>query len=291
MADESTESNEVVEASAEEIAEAKQLGWADEASWRGKKEDWVDAKEFLRKGKEVLPMLQRNYERVRQELQAKEAAFQALQGDTKAIKASLAALEASAAEDAAAQVEAAKAEMRAQLTEALRDGDHAGAAELTEKIASLGQPKEKKEPAAGGDDKGDVRQLQIPPEVQAWYRSNPEFTSSPRHIALANGIAAELRGKGSPLSGAAFLDAVAEEVEKVLGPVRSGHSKVGAGNGGGGRSGGGGGGNAKSYADLPADAKAACDKMSSRLVGENRKFKTNDAWRKSYVAEYFKEAK
>ena len=62
-------------------------------------------------------------------------------------------------------------------------------------------------------------------------------------------------------------------------------SKVEAGRTGGGASGGGG----KSYNDLPADAKAACDGYNNTLVGKGRLHPDIESWRKAYAADYFRE--
>lgn len=271
----------------QEIADAKAMGWAEQSEWRGRAEDWVDAKTFLERGRTVMPILQRNNERLLAEHRARDAQIVQLQNELKAQAASLEALEKSAAADAAAQVEAARAELRLELEEALRDGDHKAAAKITEDIANLKvEEKPTEEKSATKDGGADPSQL--PPEIIAWYGRNKEFAASPRHVALAQGVMQELLAGGETLRGAALLDKVADEVEKILTPVRQ-HGRVGSGNGGGGRSGGGGGGGGgKGYSDLPADAKAACDRMAPRLVGPNRAHKDEASWRASYAREYFK---
>jgi len=44
---------------------------------------------------------------------------------------------------------------------------------------------------------------------------------------------------------------------------------------------------AKSYAALPAEAKAACDAEVNRFVGPGKKYQTADAWRARYAEIYF----
>lgn len=147
------------------------------------------------------------------------------------------------------------------------------------------------------------------PVFVAWKAENPWFGTDPVRTSLATGIGQQIRqtADGKTLQGRAFFDRVSEEVNKFFdihrqaagggGSNGNGTSKVegaGGGNGaGGGGSGGGsgsGGGNGSSasqtYASLPADAKAACDKFALTLVGEGRAFKTIDDWRKHYVKQY-----
>ena len=49
---------------------------------------------------------------------------------------------------------------------------------------------------------------------------------------------------------------------------------------------GGGGGTTKTYADLPPEAKQACENFAKKLVGPGRAYKTVEEWRKAYVARY-----
>ena len=47
------------------------------------------------------------------------------------------------------------------------------------------------------------------------------------------------------------------------------------------------GGRGRSFADLPADARDACDRQGRKLVGEGRAFKDMNAWRSYYVNLYY----
>ena len=87
----------------------------------------------------------------------------------------------------------------------------------------------------------------------------------------------------------AILEEAGQRVEEFLeGTPSGGSSKALGGNGGTGRSGGGGGGPAgKSYSDLPADAKAYCEKSAGRFVGPGKRYKDVDSWRKGYAKSYF----
>lgn len=271
-------------------AEAREMGWSDKDNWRGKPEDWMDAKTFVERGRQILPIVQARNESLTREVNANRTRLAQVEGALRAANTAIEALQEAHEEDTKEQVEAARAELRQQLAAASRDGDHDQVAELTDKMTQLNTA------AADADDKkGDRRdnrqppqRTEMPPEIQQWYRQNPDFMNSRRHIALANIVADELRQEGEASTGTMFLDKVAERVEKELGKAGRGVTRVGAGNGGSGR-------NEdrsnlrKGYSDLPADAKEACDRMAKRLVGENRKHKDINSWRAAYATKYFEE--
>ena len=88
--------------------------------------------------------------------------------------------------------------------------------------------------------------------------------------------------------GRTFLDkvavATANEISR-LGGTRV-QAKVEASKGG---STGNGGTRGKTYADLPADAKAACASFERDLVGPNRRYKTVAEWHTAYATQHFQE--
>lgn len=272
--------------SAEEIAEAKALGWKEASEWKGDISKHIDARTFLEKGKHILPFVQANAKRLGGEVESLQAQLRASQEAIKAANTAIAALEESHAADVAEQVEAARRDIKAQLAAASRDGDHEQVAELTDKLTQLNTAdKDAGGDGEGKDDKPPAPQLH--PEAIAWYRDNVEFVQDPRRMALANAESILLRQEGDKSVGKEFLEKVAQRVETILGGARKA-GKVEGGNGGTGR-GSDGGGTGKTYADLPAEAKKACDKLAARLVGPNRAHKDIASWRKSYATQYFQE--
>ncbi len=280
------EENEVTEA---EIQEAKGLGWADEGSWKGPKEQWVDARTFLEKGRHVLPIMAERNKQLKGQVDSLTGRLTAAEAAVQAANAAIAAIQESQEADVKEQVEEARKELKAQLAAASREGDHDQVADLTDQLTRLNTAEDSadddkdKGKGKGGNTAGSVIPA-LHPEMVQWFKDNPTFMGSQRHVALANVIAQEMRNDGDARVGKLFMDDVATEVEKTLGTVRQ--SKSEAGNGGGGRRGGGGEAG-KSFADLPADAKEACDRQAKRLVGPNRAHKDLDSWRKSYAKQYF----
>jgi len=134
----------------------------------------------------------------------------------------------------------------------------------------------------------------VPKFLQEWAAENPWYNSDPRRRSLAIGIAEDLRRNNEPSTGRAFFDLVADEVNKVM-PFRKSvdedgtptPSRVASSRGSG--SAGGGAPRAKSYGDLPVDAKAACDADAKRFAGPGKRYKTVDEWRNNYATIYFKD--
>lgn len=263
--------------------EAALMGWTAKEEFKGNPDKWVDAAAFVEKGKQILPILQKNNERLMGTVSQLTGQISALDGSLKAANAAIEALQESHSEDVKAQVEEAKARLRTELAEASRAGDHERVAEVTEKMTELRTAE-----AAPVEKKDVVKPPQkfVPSqEMRVWMDKNADFMLNPRKVALGNAVAAEFKAKGDTRTGPAFMDAVREEVELDLagGRQRGGDGKVEASRGGGNRSGG-----EKTYADLPADAKAACDAQATKLVGANRAHKDQASWRASYVKQYFK---
>ena len=267
-----------------EVKEARTMGWVPREEFKGVQDHWIDAKTFLDRGRHVLPILQSNNQKLLGQLQSVSQKVSSLETSLQAANAVIDALQSSHDEDVKAQVADARKELRADLAKASREGDHEAVAELTDKLTELRAAEE----TPGKVKKEKETEPQIPQDVRDWYAKHPEFTASPRKIALANAIAYELRQGGNTTTGPVFLDQVAEEVDKAL-TGTAGASKVSGGNGGAGRSEVGGGASGKTYSDLPAEAKAACEKMAPRLVGANRAHKDVASWRKSYTEQFFAE--
>jgi hypothetical protein len=202
-----------------------------------------------------------------------------------AANATIAALEKSHETDVQERVAAARKELKAELTKASRDGDHEAIVDLTEKLVELNTVEKKEEKKEKKEERKEERPA-VDPVFTNWCQLHPEFVKNPRKVALANAVSDELRQKGDLSTGMEFLDKVAEEVEKVLGG--NSHSRVSGGDGGSGR-GSSGTEPSKTYADLPKEAKDACESMASRLVGAKRAHKDINSWRESYARQFWEQ--
>jgi len=271
----------VSQASAEEQQEARSMGWIPPEKFKGDPEKYVDATEFIRRGKEIIPILESNNQKLKRELDALRSESTETRKALEKANEALEEINVRHSVETQKAVEKAREELKAQLAEASREGDHAGVAELTDKLTQLNVALPEEKPA-----KVEAKPFVPGPELVAFQQEFEWFGKDRRKTALVFGIAEELRMEGvSP--GAPFLARLTEEVKKELGdknPPRE--SKVDGGNGEArttGRT------NGKSYSDLPADAKAACDADAKQFVGKNRKYPDMNAWRKSYAEIYFRE--
>lgn len=174
------------DSSPEEIEEAKSLGWKSPAEWKGSppKNGFVKAKEYVERGKTVLPIvraenakLQKELTEARQELkdfrEQQSRTFASLQRmSTNALKRQRDQLEEkyATAIDAAAEVgdKAAVGKLRKEEKEALKEFDE----EAAEKTAE-----------AKDDDKG--KKQELPAEITAWVKENQWFEDDDAMKAVA----------------------------------------------------------------------------------------------------------
>lgn len=275
-------------ATAEEIAEAREMGWVPKEQWKGLGgAEWLDAKEFLERGRNLMPVLAATNRRLKSEQAADRARMEELERTSRAQAAALAALQEESAEDAEAQRVATVAELKTKIAEAARNGDFDQVAEATAQLAEIAQkPTEK--PATTTQQQG-PSQAEVE-ALKTWFDENPDYKvpGSPKEL-IARGISEQLRARGDRRVGVAFVQAVAEETEAYMArhfPGGGTVSRVAGSNGGTGRgttqtSG------QKTYADLPPDAKEYCERSARRFVGEGKKYKTAEAWRAGYAKQYF----
>lgn len=268
--------------------EARGMGW----NPHHKGDNFITAKDFVDRGKNILPIVQATNERLRGELAEVSAQAASTASQLKAVQASQAALEEGREADLAEARKQERVAVKAELARASEAGDHAAVADATDDLTRINaEEAEAKRLAAeriaatgndsvNGVDRGDRRPA---PEVMSWLKANPDFARDPEKIALGNVIGAKLKQEQPELKGAAFLDEVATRVEKRLG----GNGLPSKVEGGGARWGGGGNGSGKSYNDLPADAKAVCDRQAAKFVGANRAHKDVASWQRAYTTQYF----
>ena len=134
-------SEENIEVGGNEAIEQEALsqGWVPEERWTGKPEEWTDAETFVRRGREINPILRKSLERER----AKTAKLEA---DLAEVRSVVNDLTTNAAEREKLIYERAQADLKSQLKEARREGDFDRAAEVEDALDTLraNPPKEPK---------------------------------------------------------------------------------------------------------------------------------------------------
>lgn len=266
---------------------AREMGWRPQAEFRGDQSKWVDAETFVSRGENFIPILRADREKLRGEVAETKAALTETQQLLKASQEAIAELQRYHSEDTARQVEKAKKDLVKQLREARDNGDVEAEVEIQDELSKIRTAQAAPAPAPKPAAPATPPAPATDPEQAAWLEANTWFKTSPRLRGLAMGVAEELRSKNASLKGKAFYDAIDEEMAEYLDPPTRGADKVGGGRGPSGGSGGGSGGRQKTYADLPSDAKAACDQYASKLVGPGRAHKDLASWQAQYAKDYF----
>jgi hypothetical protein len=281
------EQAEVLESAAtpevQQAAEA--MGWQPPTRYKGPPEAFVDAEEYMKRAETVLPIVRSQNQRLRDELRSVSEQNRATQTALAKAQEAIEKMELQHSVATARAVEQAKADVKAQLAAASDAGDHKGVADLTEQLVKLNAfepPKEEKKEAP--------KALEPPPmhpDLVAFVNENPWWGNDTRKTSLYLGIATEFErdmreGRRPPLQGKPFFAAVKEEMEQVFAPAPRPRSKVEGGNGGGGEPPS----NEPSFASLPADARAQCDKDAKQFVGPNKRYKTLAEWRKEFIMLY-----
>ena len=282
MSDEMT----VIESAAtpEVQAEAEKMGWIPPARYKGEAERFVDADTFIERGETVLPIVKKQLALTRAELDSvrRQSADQAA-----ALRQAQEAIDQIEERHSVATqkaVENARRELKSQLAQASANGDHEAVAELTDQMTQLKEA----ETVAKEEKKAAPADIPPPPEVVAWNAENPWFGTDKRKTAFFLGIAQDMREKGDARLGADFFNAALAEMEAELGGGKQAKTdKVEGGRGGAGE--GSSSPRVKSYASLPADAKAACDADIRKFVGESKRYKTAAEWRGRFAEMYFSE--
>ncbi len=270
---------------------ASGMGWVPVERFRGDKEKWVDAKTFVERGEQFLPILQANNRRLQEEHQRTLDEVTALKATIAESTAAVEELKRFHTESTRAAVEATKKSLLKQLAQAKKDEDVDAEVSLTDQLSevNIALREEKARPEAKPAVKQESTSNGLDPAFVTWQAlpENAWFGKDRRKTNLAIAIAQDLRAAGDRSMGASFYDKVAAEVEVTMGGdggAKAAPDKVGASRGGQSNSSGDAGG--RSYKDLPADARAACDHQSAKLVGEGKPFKTKTEWQTYYAEQY-----
>ncbi len=259
--------------------EARALGWVPQEEFKGDAERWVDAEAFVDRGKHIMPILQKNNERLQAQLRERDTRLTKLEGLLEASQESIAALEEHHTAATKKQVERARADLLNELKLARENNDVAAEVQIVDELTRT---------SAAAEVKTEVKEVKTEvktvatdaPEVAAFKIANASwFGVDLKETVRFNRTCEDMRLEGITIVGQPFLDAAMKRFEEG---GRQTNSKVESG-----RSGGGGGGSGtktgRTFASLTKDEKDACHADSKKLVGEGRRFKTVGDWEKRYV--------
>lgn len=247
-------------------ARARAMGWTEKSEFKGDPAKWRDAAEFVERGENLLPLVKAQNKRLEREVAE-------LKQTTREMGDYLSKTEQRA-------YDRALADLKQQRKEALAAGDGDAFDKADEQIEQL------KSDAAAKAAKRAEKKDDGPDPVYAEWESRNAWLKDTELSEYAEFAAQKLRASGEKATGAEFLDMVAERVKKQFpakftNPRRESAQAV-EGAAPAARRGG------KSYADMPAEARAACDRMAKNGFGGDEKAMAK--FKADYVKQYFDEA-
>ena len=276
--------NNEVEVPEEILNEASELGWLPQEKWKGDPDKWVDAETFVERGKQVLPILKKNNDRLRADLLKRDTEIGTLRNNLSAMGATIQKLETAYNEGLQRALENQRRELRKQLAEARRDGDVDTELDIQEQLDEVEEKKKKakEEVATPVVPKSDSDQS-LSPEFVQWKEENPWFGVDAKKTKAILRAAEDLREEGEKTVGAEFFELAAErafgEKEDDTGKNKVESPRASGGGGGGSVKG-------KTFNNLPKEAQDACMQDQELFVGPGKMFKELKEWQTYYTKLY-----
>ena len=240
--------------------EAARMGHVPRDQWRGAPEDWTDAEAFVKRGREIMPVLRKNNERLLSKLAEQE---RERMEDRKTFEEFRKFHEQTLEKQKAD----ALAQLRAARKEAIATGDGEAFDQADERIRRIESVKEEREV---------VRQPAANPIFEKWMERNDWFTKDPALRAVADSLVDVIRADGVYDVGTPeFLEEVTRRVRavspnKFQNPARQAAAAVESPAPRARKTGG------KTYDDLPAEARQICDKFVTSIPGYTREAYVRD---------------
>jgi len=238
---------------------ARRLGWVPKEEFRGDPDKHRSAEDFLKRGEEILPILQRDNKRLHEN-------FGKVEKQLKETQETLQTYSEFAKKAAEREYKKSLRELEAKLDAAIELADVSQARQLRKEIAELdgGEPV----PAPKPDPVGEVDKPAVDPEVASWIEQNDWFN---RSASLRTYAVEEFGELEKRYPGKTKTELLAEVKQRTvdrfpdkfgINPKREGVASVASPTGDGARRKTG-----KTYDDLPAEAKKACDKYVRTIPG------------------------
>lgn len=268
---------------------ARSMGWAPKEAYLrdklGPEDQWLPADKYVEKGESIMPILKATNRKLSDKVDKQERELADTRAALTAASEAIEELKNFNSTINKERVKDQKTEIMAQLSQAKKDGDVEAEVQLTDKLSEVNAAiKEAAKPPAKAVPPVDANAPQVTEAAKQWMGENPWFGTDQRKTGYAHGLANEWKASGKTLGTPEFFEHVDAEMSKMFdrnAERRGNPSKVdGTNNSSGGQ------GTSRTYADLPEDAKRACEKAAERLVGPNRAWKTVADWRKRYVETY-----
>jgi len=278
MSEEASVTNET---SPEVRHEAESQGWVPKERFRGNENDWVDAETFVKRGREILPILRKNNENLIKDLNQTKEQLKEFREAAEEFKR----FQRESYERKATDYERRIQEIKDSRAQAITDGDgqkvNALDDALDEAKESFREAKQAvKDVVSTKEPVVTETAATIDPSLQLWLDRNNWFGEDRRMTSIANGIGESLRLEFPGLKGQPFLDkldeVLAEEFPNKFGGSKKNvsASRVESGSGRQSRSGS----NAQSYDNLPPTAKDACDRFVKQKLMTREQYVQDYDW-------------
>lgn len=229
--------------------EAKAEGWVPKADFKGDASKWVDAETFVKRGEEILPIVNAKNRKLSEQVES-------LMKEVSELKTGNAQFR-EFHDKALAREQRDKAQLIEQLEairkKAVTDSDGEAFAKADRQLQDL-----RKEP--------EQKNGELSPVQKGWLADNPWYESDEELQAIADGLSGVLAKRRPDLIGKrAFLDELTNMVKKQVPDkfenpnrqrttVEDTQQRGKQGNG-------------RTYDDLPSDAKSACDRFVRTIPG------------------------
>ena len=256
-------------------AEASAQGWVAKEEYRGNESDWVDAETFVKRGKEIMPILRKNNEKLLKEL--KEA--RSIAEEARATAKEFQKFQKEQYERKARDLESQLTQLKQAKRDAVSSGDGDRVVEIDDAMDLIKQDVVEARAEANRQPEP-VQQAAPPPDenLQAWLDKNTWFGQDKRITDVTNAIGKSITEEFPTLKGKAFLDKLDEELAQTYPEKFGKKTRANPMDGTSGTVTSGRPSSAKrSYENLPSEAKAACDRFLKQGLIKSKE---------AYVAEY-----
>ena len=255
-------------------AEARAQGWVAKEDYRGSETDWVDAETFVKRGKEIMPILRKNNEKLLKEL--KEA--RAIAEEARTTAKEFQKFQKEQYERKAKDLEIQLGQLKQAKREAVSSGDGDRVVEIDDAMDLIKEDVAAAKAEANRQPEPTPQAAPAPDEnLQIWLDKNPWFGQDKRITDVTNALGKSITEEFPALKGKAFLDKLDEELAQTYPDKFGKKTRPNPMDGGSTSASGRPVSSKRSYENLPAEAKAACDRFLKQGLIKSKE---------AYVAEY-----
>jgi len=244
----------------EHETEARAQGWVSKEEFRGSENDWVDSETFVRRGREIMPILRKNNEKLLKELSVAKAAAEEARLAAREFREFQKEQFERKTKDLEVQLDQLKQAKREAISSG--DGDRAQAIDDAMDVVKEERIEAKQNLQAAEQKAAAPPQVTQDPDINEWMSKNEWFGTDRKMTAITNGLGTELRAENPNMTGKQFLEKLDQELSTLY-PEKFGKKRAANPVGGAPSSSArpASGSTKPSYANLPSEAKAACNRF------------------------------